>query len=60
MGSYMEKASGQRYRRSYVIASAYHRWLKRGHKRLIRRMARAALRQGTEPQRKVGYRGWES
>jgi len=62
MASAYEKASKgwRRSRRGYVRASIYHRWLKQGRNRLIRRTARAALRQGAEPQRKVGYRGWES
>ena len=62
MASAYEKASRgwRRSRRGYVRASPYHRWLKHGRNRLVRRMARAALKQGTEPPQKVGYRGWES
>jgi len=61
MGGPHEQADGNQFRpRGYARKRAYHRWLKRGHARLARRLVRLMLRRGEEdPPPKIGYRGWE-
>jgi len=58
----MEQADGNwiRTRRGHVRANDYHRWLKKGRGRQIRRIVKAMLRREEEPPGKFGHHGWES
>ena len=62
MAHVMEQADGGwiRTKRGNAKANDYHRWLKRGRNRQIRRVVKVMLQRDQEPPSKFRYHGYET